>query len=662
MTDASSDTKAHTVPAFFVPGRLAGPKAISLICVGVRRTPVDSSEYDALGHPPQTLFLTTDDDLVVPPDWELVSLEEYAALMRDPEFHEDMVYDPKIHQATTRGMFRALVTLLLRDTVLVTQMIWEYVLGDIANWTEIRDYRPLTQFMEPHEKLAWEIGEPACKNSLQAWALHMGLDPLSGPSPRDTIPIEEVFFWWATEVTSETDPDTQEGSGPQGYWQDFRVMRDGVDQERELPDVAPHYAWRKTHITQYASDVCHDRFPDLWGIGIPSVILGAPKVRGAIYQKLLQTGLDRGLAPAKIREALQQITGFFEGIILTPYASGTFLEPPRKTEQPSSPNSDLPVGVPHIPIFTRWEEANAVLEACADKYQVKAAKTALEWAASHNGKRALPRWTPERLREIAARLHEDLPQSGAILDWLMPQLALQTCWKDPATFRVDPVLLIGPPGIGKSAFAEALAEILSLGYAALSSGGIQGGFELNGTSKHWANSAPGRIFKTLARGVYATPVVVLDEVDKITGSWHHDPIPTLLDLLEPQSAAHFEDLSVGMSFDASHLIVIATANDERRIDGPLRSRFHEITVAPPTPAERLQIVTRIAERLRANLDGARVPDWSPTYLRRLAQSGEDVRMLRRHLQGSLAQAVLKESATIEPDEGALPPERNRMGF
>ena len=659
MADVSSDSQDPAKQSFFIPGRLIAPQTISSIHVGVRRTPIDLSdfsEYRALKCSPKTLFLTEDADLVVSSDWEFFSLKKYARFISQPCSGGKSLCDFSL---TSRGMFRALISLLLRDSVLVTRDLWENVLDDIAHWPWIRSQFPITQFMTDIERLDWETWwEPVPKEVLQRWAQSVGFDPVNGPPPHDTIPIDDVVFWWATSVTPA-------GSDAKKHCKDFRITRavsmasgEGLD-KHNFPDVGPDYEWRNTHIYSYVSDSFFDH---LSGLETRWILLGSPQIRGAIYQKLCQTGFARGLvAPAQIREALQQITGFFEGIVLTPNAAGKFLEyPSRDDESASGNNGDTSTNVPRIPIFAKWREASATLEACADRYQVKAAKTALEWASRHDGMRTLPQWTPERLREITARLHEDLPQSGAILDWLMPQLALQTLWNDPTAFRVDPVLLIGPPGIGKSAFAEALAEVLSLGYAALSASGLQGGFELNGSSKHWGNSTPGRIFMTLARGVYATPVVVLDEIDKISGDRYHNPIPTLLDLLEPQSAAHFEDVSVGMSFDASHLIVVATANDERQIDGPLRSRFHEIQVAPPTPSERLQIVTRIAERLRAKMNGARIPDWSPMYLRRLAQSGEDVRTLRRHIQGSLAQAVLKESATIEPDEGSLPQERNRI--
>ena len=316
MADVSSDSQDPAKQSFFIPGRLIAPQTISSIHVGVRRTPIDLSdfsEYRALKCSPKTLFLTEDADLVVSSDWEFFSLKKYARFISQPCSGGKSLCDFSL---TSRGMFRALISLLLRDSVLVTRDLWENVLDDIAHWPWIRSQFPITQFMTDIERLDWETWwEPVPKEVLQRWAQSVGFDPVNGPPPHDTIPIDDVVFWWATSVTPA-------GSDAKKHCKDFRITRavymasgEGLD-KHNFPDVGPDYEWRNTHIYSYVSDSFFDH---LSGLETRWILLGSPQIRGAIYQKLCQTGFARGLvAPAQIREALQQITGFFEGIVLTP--------------------------------------------------------------------------------------------------------------------------------------------------------------------------------------------------------------------------------------------------------------------------------------------------------------------------------------------------------
>ena len=98
---------------------------------------------------------------------------------------------------------------------------------------------------------------------------------------------------------------------------------------------------------------------------------------------------------------------------------------------------------------------------------------------------------------------------------------------------------------------------------------LTAGWVLTGASAQWHNARPGKVAQTLIEGEYANPVVVLDEVDKSGGDHRYDPMGALYSLLERDTAASFKDEFIDVDMDASHILWIATANDERR--SPSRS-------------------------------------------------------------------------------------------
>jgi len=139
-------------------------------------------------------------------------------------------------------------------------------------------------------------------------------------------------------------------------------------------------------------------------------------------------------------------------------------------------------------------------------------------------------------------------------------------------FRVRPILLTGQPGVGKTHFALKLAEILGVPMRKWSAGSTQASFQLTGGDSGWRHARPGMIVELLAKGASATPVLVLDEVDKIGADGHYPVTPVLLDLLEPETASTFQDTFLRMAFDASRIIFVLTANDLDAVPAPLCKR------------------------------------------------------------------------------------------
>lgn len=188
----------------------------------------------------------------------------------------------------------------------------------------------------------------------------------------------------------------------------------------------------------------------------------------------------------------------------------------------------------------------------------------------------------ENLVEPIARLQTDLVLASAMR---------------PEDFRVTPILLLGDPGIGKTFLAMQLADALGVSTDKISAGGAQGGFQLTGSHTSWHTARPGSLFTLLAEGKSAAPVLVVDEVDKITNS-QYPVLPVLLDLFEQDTAANFKDEFFEMQFDASRVIFILTANSLEGVPAPLLSRLEVFDVPRPEPEQRLRIIEDAARHLR----------------------------------------------------------------
>ncbi len=287
----------------------------------------------------------------------------------------------------------------------------------------------------------------------------------------------------------------------------------------------------------------------------------------------------------------------------------------------------------------------------------------LKDAARADGYRAVLRPRRAALTALGASLKATFPNFEATIERLVRELALQSV-RSAGDFRMAPLLLYGAPGIGKTTFARVLAERLRVDFEVISAGSTQGAFEFSGTSRHWSSSQPGRIASLLARSGMACPIVVVDEVDKMGEDRQHPVLPALLDLLEEGSARRFRDACLDVTFDASRLVVLATANEPARVPKPLRSRMQEIKVSLPTVGERRQIVARMAECLVQGILRAKRPVLDPALLDALAGAPIDLREMHRRLHQAVGTAVLerRRSLTAADLPQVAGERRPKMGF
>jgi ATP-dependent Lon protease len=292
-------------------------------------------------------------------------------------------------------------------------------------------------------------------------------------------------------------------------------------------------------------------------------------------------------------------------------------------------------------------------------------KANYEAAERHQGRRRGLSLDRAKLRALCRRLAGDYPNFAPVIAALEIELMLALAMP-PESFRVTPILLHGAPGIGKTRFASALADYLQVGFEKLSAGSAQGAFELTGGSAHWSNSSPGRLFEALARGDSASLILLVDEIDKMSAKNQYPLEPALLDLLEEHSARRFRDDCMGLEFDASHVIVLLTANDLDLVSAPLRSRVHAIEVRPPSWSDRRHIADIVFRGYQERFQEQYRLDLSPEALDRLAEAPLDLRGLIFSLKSSMGTALLADRRRIEGHDLVWShdavPEPRRMGF
>ncbi len=225
-------------------------------------------------------------------------------------------------------------------------------------------------------------------------------------------------------------------------------------------------------------------------------------------------------------------------------------------------------------------------------------------------------------------LYEMLPNFHEVLDDVKRQLAL--CHDSGDALEITPMLLLGPPGVGKTHFAREVAQLLGTGMGFLSMSSLTAGWVLSGASSQWKGARPGKVFETLVDGNYANPVMVVDEIDKARGEHAYDPLG---------------------------------ANDERAIPEPILNRMNVYAVQMPDRDAARAIARRLYASIRAaHAWGERFePEPAEATLERMSELAP--REMRRAWMTGFGNAKLDGRGTVEvrdlPEPGT---KRTPIGF